>query len=82
MDALEEHEKMTIARAMPFYDFTCEMATFAPPQPEQLSLLEALQGNPSDIESFFGVVTTAVSPVEFFAPENIERILGQKTPAA
>jgi hypothetical protein len=65
---------------MPFYELTCEMATFAPPPPEQLSLFEALQGNASDIEAFLGVVTTAVSPVEFFAPENIERILGRKTP--
>jgi hypothetical protein len=50
------------------------MATFAPP-PETMAIYAALQGSQTDTNAFFGLITEAVSPTDFFEPENISRIL-------
>jgi len=75
MQALEEYEKTRVAWAMPFYELTCQMATFAPPAPDVMAIYRALRGNQQDTDAFIGMITEAVSPVQFFAPENIRRIL-------
>lgn len=75
LQALEEYEKGRVAWAMPFYELTCQMATFAPPAPDMLAMYTALQDNQEDTDAFFGVVTEAISPTQFFAPENVNRIL-------
>jgi 2-polyprenyl-6-methoxyphenol hydroxylase-like FAD-dependent oxidoreductase len=75
LPALEEYERGRVTWAAPFYELTCQMATFAPPAPEMLAIYTALQGNQEDTDAFFGLITEAVSPVEFFAPENVNRIL-------
>lgn len=74
--ALQVYEQERDDRLMPFYDFTVELAKLAKPTPEQLALYRALQGKPDDIGQLFGCVTLAVSPDEFFAPDNIARIVG------
>src|SRR6266850_1784553 len=74
-EALAEYEKATVEWATPFYELTCQMATFAPPPPDMLAIYTALQGNQADIDSFIGLITEAVSPAQFFAPENVGRIL-------
>jgi hypothetical protein len=51
------------------------MATFAPPPPEMLAIYIALQGNHEDTDAFIGLITEAISPSQFFAPENVDRIL-------
>lgn len=75
LQALEEYERGRVAWAIPFYELTCQMATFAPPAPEMLAIYTALQNNQEDTDAFFGLITEAVSPVQFFAPENVNRIL-------
>ena len=75
MQALEEYERGRVAWAIPFYELTCQMATFAPPAPEMLAIYTALQNNQEDTDAFFGLITEAVSPIQFFAPENVNRIL-------
>jgi 2-polyprenyl-6-methoxyphenol hydroxylase-like FAD-dependent oxidoreductase len=75
LGALEEYERTRVAWAMPFYELTCQMATFAPPPPEMAALCAALQENQTDTNAFFGLITEAVCPTDFFAPENVARIL-------
>lgn len=75
LPALEDYEKDRVAWAMPFYELTSQMAAFAPPTPEMLAIYTALQDNQEDTEAFFGLITEAVSPIQFFAAENVERIL-------
>lgn len=75
LDELKEHERVVVARAMPFYELTCEMATFAPPTAEQVVLYEALRDDPEAARDFIGMVTTAVSPADFFAPGHVESIV-------
>jgi len=74
-EALADYERQRDGWAIPFYELTCEMATFAPPPPEMMQIYEALRGNPDDTSRFIGLTTEAVSPTEFFAPENVKRIL-------
>jgi hypothetical protein len=74
-EAIERYEKRCVEWVMPFYEFTSQMATFAPPPPEMLVIYGALRGNQADTDAFCGLVSEAVSPTEFFAPQNVERIL-------
>lgn len=73
--ALSDYERDRVAWATPFYELTCQLAHFAPPTPEMAQLYAALQGNRRDTDRFLGVVSEAVSPTEFFAPDNVSRIL-------
>jgi 2-polyprenyl-6-methoxyphenol hydroxylase-like FAD-dependent oxidoreductase len=75
LQALEDYERGRVAWSMPFYELTCQMATFAPPAPEMLAIYTALRDDQEDTDAFFGLITEAVSPIQFFAPENVNRIL-------
>jgi len=61
--------------AMPIYEFTSQLATLEPPPPEMQQLLGAVHGNPEAIDGFVSVVAGTVSPMEFFSPDNIGRIM-------
>jgi flavin-dependent dehydrogenase len=60
------------------YQTTIQFAQLAPPAPELLALLEAVQDNPHETGRFFGTVIGTVSAAEFFAPENIAQITGRR----
>jgi hypothetical protein len=49
-----------------------------PPPPELQQLLAALCGNQTETNRFFGTWAGTVPVPEFFAPENIQRILGAR----
>jgi 2-polyprenyl-6-methoxyphenol hydroxylase-like FAD-dependent oxidoreductase len=79
--ALAEYEQRRNAAAMPMYDYTCELAAIEPPSPEMQALFLALRDNQEDTNRFLGTIAGTVSPLEFFAPENLERILaGSRQP--
>jgi flavin-dependent dehydrogenase len=75
--ALEVYEQERNQSAFPLYDFTCQLATLAPPAPEMQQLLAALKGNQEQTDRFFGIFAQTVSVPEFFAPENMEKIFGK-----
>ncbi len=77
MQALGDYEAARVNWLTPFFELTCQMATFAPPDPDMLALYGALRGNQEDTDAFIGLITEAVSPAQFFAPENIHRILNR-----
>jgi 2-polyprenyl-6-methoxyphenol hydroxylase-like FAD-dependent oxidoreductase len=62
-------------RAMPFYEFTSQLATLEPPPPEMQHLLGAVHGNTEAMDAFVSVVAGTLSPVEFFSPENIAQLM-------
>jgi hypothetical protein len=64
------------------YEFTTELASFAPPRPEQQALFAALAHRQADVDRFFGVITGAVPLADFFSPRNLLRILGVRGLAA
>jgi 2-polyprenyl-6-methoxyphenol hydroxylase-like FAD-dependent oxidoreductase len=74
-EALAEHQQRRDEVAMPIYEFTCEQAKFEPPSPEMQRLFQALRGNQEDTNRFFGLIAQTTSNPEFFAPQNIQRII-------
>jgi flavin-dependent dehydrogenase len=80
-DAMAAYQHTRDAGVLPIYEFTTQLATLAPPPPEVGQLLASVAGNPEAMNMFAGVIAGTVSPVEFFAPENIGRILGAASAA-
>jgi flavin-dependent dehydrogenase len=75
--ALAQYEQQRNETALPLYEFTCQLATLAPPPPEMQQLLAALQGNQEQTNRFFGLFAQTVSVPAFFAPENMQLIFGR-----
>jgi 2-polyprenyl-6-methoxyphenol hydroxylase-like FAD-dependent oxidoreductase len=73
--ALERYERQRNDASLPMYEFTCQLATLAPPAPEQLQLFAALRDNQPQIERFFGAFAGTIPLAEFFGPENVAKIL-------
>jgi hypothetical protein len=73
--ALADYERRRNAAALPLYELNYKAAQLAPPPPQLLQLRAALRGNPADTARFFGVNAGTVPAREFFAPENVQRIL-------
>jgi flavin-dependent dehydrogenase len=74
-EALAAYEQQRNEVALPLYEAACQGATFGPLPPDLLALRAALRGNQADTDRFFGVLFQTVSPAEFFAPQNIARIM-------
>ncbi len=54
---------------------TLRVAEMPEPTREDFELRDALRGNQTDTDLFFGIGDGTVSPSEFFAPKNLARIL-------
>jgi flavin-dependent dehydrogenase len=80
-EACAGYERIRNEETRGLYELTYEFASLASPSPEQQSLFGALRKNAEDTNRFFGVVAGTVRPDEFFAPENIGRIVGAPAPA-
>ena len=73
--ALAGYERRRNEEVLPMYEHTCQLARLGPPPPEMIRLLEALRGDPRETGRFLGTVAGTVPLREFFAPENIGRIV-------
>ena len=80
-DALGDYERVRNETSRGLYELTQEFASLTPPSPEQQELFGALRANPEETNRFFGVVAGTVPAQEFFAPENLARIVGVPLPA-
>ncbi len=78
-EALAEYERQRNEAVLPKYELTCQLAAHEPLPSEQRQLFMALQGNQADTDRFFGVFADTVPAQEFFAPENVQRIMGGHT---
>jgi 2-polyprenyl-6-methoxyphenol hydroxylase-like FAD-dependent oxidoreductase len=76
-DALAGYEQQRNIRAMPLYEMAIQAVSFQPLTPEQAMLMQALKGNQEDTDRFIGLTGGATPLAEFFAPENIGRIIAQ-----
>jgi len=72
--ALAGFEERRNAVSVPLYQFTSDMARLEPPTQEVIDLLVGLSQSQDDSDSYFGVFAQTVSVVEFFAPDNVQRI--------
>ena len=80
-EALAEYERVRNDATRGLYELTYEFASLAAPTAEQQALFGALRTNQEDTNRFFGVVAGTVPPQEFFAPENLARIVGSPVTA-
>ena len=75
-DAMSQYQATRDARVLPMYGFTTQMATLEAPPPEMQQLLGAIDGDRVAMDSFVSITAGTVSPVEFFDPDNIGRLMG------
>ena len=75
-DALAGYQAARDAAALPMYEMTVDLASFAPPRPEQEMLLRALEGNQAEIDRFLSVLTGSLPAPEYFTPRNMLRLIG------
>lgn len=73
-DAMREYQSTRDAQSLPTYDFTCQLAAMEPPPPDLVKLLGAVHGNQEAMDQFCRVNAGVMSPVDFFAEENVGRI--------
>jgi flavin-dependent dehydrogenase len=78
--ALGEYERRRNEETRGLYELTYELASLAPPPPEQQALFGALRDDDEEAGRFFGVIAGTVRPEEFFAPDNLGRIVGGPVP--
>ena len=70
-----EYQSTRDDEVLPMFEFTCQLATLEPPPPEMQQLLGAASGNQEAMDGFARVNAGVTSPAEFFAEENVGRIL-------
>jgi 2-polyprenyl-6-methoxyphenol hydroxylase-like FAD-dependent oxidoreductase len=82
-EALTGYEQTRNETTQPLYEMTGQFGALQPPPPEMQQLIGALRHNQAQADRFIGTVAGTVPVSEFFAPENIERIItGREANAA
>jgi flavin-dependent dehydrogenase len=81
-EALAGYERERNEATAGIYDFTYHLASYEPPPPEMQQLLHALAGNQEQTNRFLGLIAGTTPFAEFFAPENLQRLLAGGVPAA
>ncbi len=74
-DALAVYHRRRDAAVLPMYRYTAQRAQLSAPDVSIRRLLEALVDNQPERDRFAGI-TAGITPVtEFFAPDNVSRIV-------
>jgi glycine/D-amino acid oxidase-like deaminating enzyme len=79
--AMAGYQRQRDAAAIPVYDFTTGLASFAPPPPEAVRLFQALERQPAEVDRFLGAITGSIPLGRYFAPANLLRVLGPRAMA-
>jgi 2-polyprenyl-6-methoxyphenol hydroxylase-like FAD-dependent oxidoreductase len=74
-DAMASFHRARDEASGPVYALTCDFAKIEPPPPEMLQLFGAMYGNPAAMDDFASVMAGTLPAPEFFAPENVGRIM-------
>jgi 2-polyprenyl-6-methoxyphenol hydroxylase-like FAD-dependent oxidoreductase len=74
-DAMADYQRTRDEHALPIYGFTNDFAALEPPPPEMQQLIGAMQGNQEAQDGFVSVMAGTLPAPEFFAPENVGRIM-------
>jgi flavin-dependent dehydrogenase len=74
-EGMNVYQQTRDAEAGPVYEFTDEFAQMQPPPLEMQQLLGAMAGNQAAMDDFVSVQAATLPAPEFFAPENVGRIM-------
>jgi 2-polyprenyl-6-methoxyphenol hydroxylase-like FAD-dependent oxidoreductase len=80
-EAMGSYQRARDEQATPVYEFTDEFATMEPPPPELQQLLAAIHGDQKEMDAFISVQASTMPAPEFFAPENVGRIMSRAAAA-
>jgi 2-polyprenyl-6-methoxyphenol hydroxylase-like FAD-dependent oxidoreductase len=73
--AMADYQSTRDDAVLPIYEFTAQIASFEPPSEAEARLLQAVSGNQRAMDQFARVTGAVTSPAEFFADDNVARIL-------
>ncbi|HUE75194.1 MAG TPA: NAD(P)/FAD-dependent oxidoreductase [Chloroflexota bacterium] len=74
-EAEADYERLRNETVIPLYQLNLQLARLEQSTPEQVALRAALRGNDEDTSRFLGVTSGTVPLPEFFAPDNLRRIM-------
>lgn len=74
-DAMAGYQRRRDEHFLPMFNLNAMHASMEPMNPKMRALFEALQHNDADTAQFLGTVGGTVSIPEFYAPENVQRII-------
>jgi flavin-dependent dehydrogenase len=74
-DALAAYQRRRDEVVAPMYELCMDMAALQPPPPEIAALYGALRDNAVERNRYFGTLGGTVSIPEYYAPENVQRIV-------
>jgi 2-polyprenyl-6-methoxyphenol hydroxylase-like FAD-dependent oxidoreductase len=81
-DAMAEFQQERDTAGAPMFEFTLQVASPGPPPPEMLALRGAVAGSPETCSQFTRMWAGVLPVPEFFAPDNVGRIMaGAGAPA-
>jgi 2-polyprenyl-6-methoxyphenol hydroxylase-like FAD-dependent oxidoreductase len=75
-EALRGYQQTRDRLTKPMYDFSTQLASFAPTPPEAEALFAALAGRPAETTRFLGMMTGTVAMEKYFRPGNLIRVIG------
>jgi 2-polyprenyl-6-methoxyphenol hydroxylase-like FAD-dependent oxidoreductase len=74
---MSDYQQTRDREALPVYEFTDGFAQLQPPPPEMQQLLGAMRDNQEAKDAFVSVQAATLPAPEFFAPENVGRIMAE-----
>jgi flavin-dependent dehydrogenase len=74
-DAMSDYQRTRDEHVLPTFELTKQIATLEPPPAELQQVLGAVRGNQEAMDGFARMQAGTISPAQFFAPENIGRIM-------
>ena len=78
--AMARYQRQRDEAALPKYDLTCQFANLEdPPPPESRGSLAAMVGNQEAMSDFLSTLAGIIPPPEFFAAENVARIMARRS---
>jgi 2-polyprenyl-6-methoxyphenol hydroxylase-like FAD-dependent oxidoreductase len=74
-EGMNDYQQTRDREAGPVYEFTDDFAQLQPPPPELQQLIGAMHGNQEAMDGFISVQASTLPAPEFFAPENVGKIM-------
>jgi len=74
-DAMGDYHHTRDEHVLPMYEFTTQLATLEPPPPEMQQLFGAVASSSEASDGFAQMNAGTISPAQFFAPDNIGRVM-------
>jgi 2-polyprenyl-6-methoxyphenol hydroxylase-like FAD-dependent oxidoreductase len=79
-EGMRAYQETRDREARPVYEFTDDFAQLQPPPAELMALIGAMHANQEAMDGFVSVQAATLPAPEFFAPENVGRIMSQAAP--